>query len=177
MQQAFSCGLAISSLLTLLHNQRVRGTQPQNKIITFATMDVLTKEQRHRNMQAIRSKDTKAEKILAKALWANGHRYRRNNKTVFGKPDFTFKNLKIAVFVDSEYLHGKDWETNKFRIKSNREFWWSKIEGNIKRDKIVSKQLKADGWKILRFWDTEIQKKLGSCILKIERAKNSRKKC
>jgi DNA mismatch endonuclease Vsr len=67
-------------------------------------MDVLTKEQRRRNMQAIRSTDTKTEILLAKSLFALGFRYRKNDKTVFGRPDLTFKKLKIAVFVDSEYF-------------------------------------------------------------------------
>lgn len=64
-------------------------------------------------MRAIKSTATKAEIILAKALWNLGYRYRKNNKTVFGTPDFTFKKLKIAIFVDSEFFHGKDWETRK----------------------------------------------------------------
>ena len=97
-------------------------------------MDVLNKEQRRKNMQAIRSTNTKMEVALAKALWASGHRYRKNDKTVFGKPDLTFKQLKIAVFVDSEYFHGKDWVILKHRINTNRKFWWNKIETNMKRD-------------------------------------------
>jgi len=131
-------------------------------------MDVLTKEQRRRNMQAIKGKETKIEIKLAKALWTNGHRYRKNDKTVFGKPDLTFKKYKVAVFVDSEYWHGKNWDKEKFRIKSNRKFWWTKIESNIKRDKIVNKELKRQGWRILRFWGKEIDKKLELCIFKIE---------
>lgn len=131
-------------------------------------MDVLTKEQRRRNMQAIKGKETKIEIRLAKALWANGHRYRKNDKTVFGKPDLTFKKYKVAIFVDSEYWHGKNWDKEKFRIKSNRKFWWTKIESNIKRDNIVNKELKRQGWKILRFWGREIDKKLELCIFKIE---------
>lgn len=96
-------------------------------------MDVLTKEQRRKNMQAIKSKNTKIEELLAKALWLRGFRYRRNNKNVFGKPDFIFKKYKIAIFCDSEYFHGKDWETQKHRIKINTEFWHKKIESNIDR--------------------------------------------
>ena len=95
-------------------------------------MDVLTKEQRRKNMQAIRSKETKDEVLLAKALWQRGHRYRKNDKTVFGKPDLTFKRYKLAIFVDSEYFHGKDWNIEKHRIQTNRDFWWAKIEGNGK---------------------------------------------
>ncbi len=95
---------------------------------------------------------------LAKALWANGYRFRRNSKYVFGKPDFSLKNYKLAVFVDSEYFHGKDWETEKQRIKTEREFWWEKIEGNIARDKRVNSHLKESGWNVLRFWSGDFKK-------------------
>lgn len=132
-------------------------------------MDVLTKEQRRKNMQAIRSKDTKPEKKLAKAIWAKGYRYRKNDKSVFGKPDIVFKRLKMAVFVDSEYFHGRNWETQKFRIKSNREFWWPKIERNMKRDKEVNQRLHSEGWRVLRFWDKEIEKRLEEIINKVEK--------
>lgn len=131
-------------------------------------MDVLTKEQRRKNMQAIKSKDTKDEILLAKTLWQRGHRYRKNNKTVFGKPDLTFKKYKVAVFVDSEYFHGKDWNTEKHRIKTNREFWWTKIEGNMQRDLRVNEQLINNGWKVLRFWSKEIRKNLAYCVTEIE---------
>ena len=140
------------------------------------TMDVLTKEQRRKNMQAIRSKGGKAEIMLSKTLWSRGHRYRKNDKRILGKPDLTFKRLKIALFVDSEYFHGRYWKTNKYRIKSNREFWWKKIEGNIKRDKHVNSELLADGWMVLRFWDTEVKSRLSECVESIETAINERKK-
>ena len=132
-------------------------------------MDVLTQEQRRRNMQAIRSKGTKMEVALAKAMFALGHRYRKNNTKVFGKPDLTFKRYKIAVFVDSEYFHGRDWDINKHRIKTNKQFWWNKIETNMKRDIEVNLQLKKQGWKILRFWSQEVNKNLRTCTRKIER--------
>ncbi len=130
-------------------------------------MDKLTKEQRRKNMQAIKSKGTKIEVALAKALWSKGYRYRKNNRTVLGTPDLTFKKFKIAVFVDSEFWHGKDWKENKNKIKSNQEFWYNKIEANIKRDKKVNKELKKQGWKVLRFWGKEIEKQLEQCVLKI----------
>lgn len=75
-----------------------------------------------KNMQAIKSRNTKAEVLLAKALWQCGYRYRKNDKTVFGKPDLTFKRYKLAIFVDSEYFHGKDWETEKYRIGTKQDF-------------------------------------------------------
>lgn len=138
-------------------------------------MDVLTKEQRRKNMQAIKSKNTKMEIVLCKELWARGYRYRKNDKSVFGKPDLTFKKLKIAIFIDGEYFHGKDWELNKYRIKTNRKFWWKKIENNIKRDIEVNLQLKKEGWKILRFWSKDLDKNLLNCIRKTENAIYKRK--
>ena len=131
-------------------------------------MDVHSKEQRRKNMQAIKSTGTKGEILLSKALWKLGYRYRKNDKSTFGKPDLVFKRLKIAIFVDSEYFHGKNWDTEKYRIKSNREFWWKKIEGNINRDKIVNDYLQDNGWTILRFWSNEVQKNLESCVQLIE---------
>lgn len=130
-------------------------------------MDVLTPEQRKRNMQAIKSKNTKIEELLAKALRKKGLRYRRENKAIFGKPDFTFRKLKIAVFCDSEYFHGKDWETSKQRIKTNSDFWIKKIEGNISRDNLVNETLLKDGWKVLRFWGDEIKKNIDFCVQSI----------
>ena len=126
-------------------------------------MDKLTKEQRRKNMQAVKSKGSKIEILLAKELFSIGYRYRKNDKTVFGKPDLTFKKLKIAVFVDSEFWHGKDWETRKNDHKSNKDFWITKIERNIERDKEVNQKLLADGWKVLRFWGKDISKNLRNC--------------
>ncbi len=123
-------------------------------------------------MQAVKSKGSKIETMLGKALWAKGLHYRKNNKTVFGKPDFTFKKLKIAIFVDGEFWHGKDWETRKHDHKSNVKFWHRKIERNIERDKEVNAKLKSDGWKVLRFWGKEIRKNLTDCVEKIEETVN-----
>ncbi len=101
--------------------------------------------------------------------FARGHRYRKNDKTVYGKPDLTFKKLKIAVFVDSEFWHGKDWQTRKLDHKSNQAFWLAKTERNIERDNEVNLKLLKDGWIILRFWGKEIEKKLDFCIFRIEK--------
>lgn len=136
-------------------------------------MDDLNQEQRRRNMQAIRSKDTKIERVLAKALWSRGYRYRKNDKTVFGKPDFTFKRHKVAVFVDSEFWHGKNWETQKERIGTNRDYWLKKIENNIARDKKVNESLTTIGWIVLRFWGKEVEKNLESCVERLENELNT----
>jgi DNA mismatch endonuclease (patch repair protein) len=131
-------------------------------------MDNLTSIQRSKIMRTIRSTNTKDEVRLAKALWHLGYRYRKNNRKVFGTPDLTFKKLKIAIFVDSEFFHGKDWETQKNRFKSNQEFWQKKIERNIQRDIEVNKYLMEQGWTVIRFWSSEIKNNLDDCIAKIQ---------
>lgn len=127
-------------------------------------MDRITPQQRSNIMRAIKGKGTKDEVRLAKALWHLGYRYRKNNKTIYGTPDLTFKKHKIAIFVDSEFFHGKDWNIQKHRIKSNQEFWHKKIERNIQRDIEVNTYLKAEGWTVIRFWSTDVKKNLNSCV-------------
>ncbi len=139
-------------------------------------MDKLTAEQRKKNMQAVKATGSKIETTLAKALFAQGLRYRKNNKSVFGKPDLTFKKLKVAVFVDSEFWHGKDWEIKKNDHKSNLDFWHTKIQRNIERDKEVNEKLLADGWIVIRFWGEEIKKNLNKCINKVQRILNESKR-
>ena len=93
--------------------------------------DVLTKEQRKKNMQHIRANDTKIEVRLRKALWGKGYRYRKNYKELPGKPDIALTKYKIAIFCDGEFFHGKDWEILKPRLEksNNSEFWINKISG------------------------------------------------
>lgn len=130
-------------------------------------MDHLTKEQRHKNMSANKGKDTKLEILFGKLLWNAGIRYRKNDKTIYGKPDFVIRNMKIAIFCDGEFWHGRDWSIRKNDHKSNCEFWHSKIERNIERDKEVNSLLQLQGWKVFRFWETEITKEPDKCLNKI----------
>lgn len=139
-------------------------------------MDRLTKEQRRRNMQAIKASGTKSEILLAKTLFSKGYRYRKNDKTVFGKPDLTFKKIKLAIFVDGEFWHGKDWELRKNDFKSNHEFWFKKIEGNMERDQKVNEELNKQGWFVLRLWSKDVEKNLNLCLNQIESAINNLKK-
>ena len=132
-------------------------------------MDRHTPEQRRKNMQAVKSKGTKIEIVLGKALWNKGYRYRKNVKTIFGKPDFVFRKYKTVVFCDSEFWHGKDWEDKKNEIKSNRDFWIKKIERNIERDKEVNRKLREQGWTVLRFWGNDILKNTDYCVNEIEK--------
>ncbi len=121
-------------------------------------------------MQAVKATGSKIEVALATALFAKGYRYRKNDKTVFGKPDLTFKKIKLAIFVDSEFWHGKDWDNRKYDHKSNQDFWYAKIKRNMQRDEEVTQTLVKDGWKVLRFWGKQIKLELDLCILEIEKS-------
>ncbi len=138
--------------------------------------DRLTPEQRHRNMKNIKSKDTSIEVILRKALWAKGLRYRKNYKGLIGKPDIVFTKHKIVIFCDSEFFHGYDWENRKHDFKSNQEFWITKIERNMERDKEVTEALEKQGWKVIRFWGKEIIKNTDNCVDTILRLMESEEK-
>lgn len=127
-----------------------------------------TPEQRKKNMQAIRCKDTSIELLLRKELWGRGLRYRKNVRTLPGKPDIVFLRKKVAIFCDSEFWHGYDWETRKSQIKTNREYWIPKIERNIEHDKEVNFALEELGWKVLRFWGKDIQNNLSKCADMVE---------
>lgn len=132
-------------------------------------MDNHTPEQRQKNMKAIKNKDSEIEVLLRKELWLRGLRYRKNYKKIIGKPDIVFIRKKVAVFCDSEFWHGYDWENRKNDIKSNRGFWIKKIERNIQRDIEVTEILKNDGWSVLRFWGNDIKKRTVECADEIER--------
>lgn len=130
-------------------------------------------------MKAIKNKNSKIELILGKSLWSKGLRYRKNDKSIYGKPDFSIKKLKIAIFCDSEFWHGKNWAIRKFDLKSNKEFWINKIEKNIQRDILVNETLSKEGWIVLRFWGNEILKDKDNCtniiFEKINNAKGNNK--
>ena len=133
-------------------------------------MDVLTKEQRHKNMKNIKSKDTKIELILRKALWTNGIRYRKNYSQLPGKPDIAITKYKIAIFCDGEFFHGYDWTNQKKRLRNSNssEYWIKKISRNISRDNYIDKQLFALGWTVVHFWGKYILKYTDECVTYIE---------
>ena len=133
-------------------------------------MDNHTVEQRRRNMQAVKNKDSKIEIALRKELWSRGLRYQKNVTSIFGKPDLVFKGKKVAVFCDSEFWHGYNWNERKKDFKSHQEFWIPKIERNMERDKEVTEELQKQGWTVLRFWGKEIKKNAGGCADIIEKA-------
>ena len=129
-------------------------------------MDNLNKEQRKRNMQHIKSKNTSIELKLCKALHNCGFHYYKNYRKLPGKPDIVLTKYKIAVVCDSEFFHGKDWGSLKHRLEngSHSEYWIRKIRRNRARDKEVDQKLFATGWTVIRFWGKEINKDVDGCV-------------
>ena len=137
-------------------------------------MDKHTPEQRRKNMQAVKSKDSQIELLLRKELWARGLRYRKNVNRIYGKPDIVFIGKKVAVFCDSEFWHGYNWEERKKDFKSHQEFLIPKIERNMERDAEVTAKLESEGWTVIRFWGNEIKKNTAQCADIIEKAVHSK---
>ena len=122
-------------------------------------------EERHKIMSRIRGKDTKPEIILRKYLWSKGLRYRKNYKGLPGKPDIAITKYKVAVFCDSEFFHGKDWDKQRSKVEkgANSDYWVKKITRNIERDKQKDKELRDLGWKVIHLWSKEIEKEPDRC--------------
>ena len=133
-----------------------------------------TPEQISFNMRRVKNKDSAIELALRKELWNRGSRYRKNVKSVYGKPDIAFIGKKIAVFCDSEFWHGYAWEIAQDEFQSRRDFWIPKIERNMQRDQEVNEKLRGDGWIVLRFWGKQIKRDVVACADEIERAWRSR---
>ena len=129
-------------------------------------------EKTRKNMQKIRSKDTSIEVALRKRLWHDGYRYRKNYKKLPGSPDIAIMKHKIAVFCDSEFFHGKEWDRLKTRLErgKNPQYWIKHIEENMERDRRVEKELEALDWTVIRFWGNDIKKDLEGCLQVIEEA-------
>lgn len=127
--------------------------------------DMMTPEQRRKNMQAIRS-ISKLEGIVSKSLWHKGYRFRRNTKNLFGKPDISIKKYKIVIFIDSCFWHQCPMHGNM--PKTNVEFWRAKLERNMKRDREVNEYYRKKGWNIKRIWEHEIKEEFENIIKELE---------
>lgn len=122
-----------------------------------------TTKERSELMAKIKGRDTKPEVMLRQALWSMGLRYRKDCKTLPGKPDIVSKKYRVAIFVDGEFWHGYKWNEKKRKIKSNRDFWIPKIERNMQRDRENNKKLSEMGYTVFRFWEHEIKTELERC--------------
>lgn len=126
-----------------------------------------TTPERSKIMGKIRGRNTQPELTFRKALYAKGYRYRIDYKKLIGKPDIVLKKHKTVIFIDGEYWHGQNWAERKPKVKTNREFWIAKIERNMQRDGEVNTELERLGYKVFRFWETEIKKELDNCLQKV----------
>lgn len=108
------------------------------------------------------SENTTPERLLRTTLFRAGLRFRKNAKTIVGRPDMIFSGARVAVFIDGDFWHGKDWRRRRSRLSkgSNREYWMAKIQANIRRDRQVSRALTKAGWVVLRFWESDIRTSL-----------------
>jgi DNA mismatch endonuclease (patch repair protein) len=135
-----------------------------------------TTKQRSANMAKIKSKNSKPELTLRKALWKENIRYRIHKKNLPGTPDIFIKKYKLAIFVDGDFWHGYNWQVRKPNLKTNAKFWIPKIERNMQKDRIANTQLNQLGYNVMRFWEHEIKISLNKCVnqvkLYIEAAKN-----
>lgn len=127
-------------------------------------------------MSHIKGKDTGIEMILRKALSERGIKYRLYSGNVFGHPDIVISKYKIAIFADSEFWHGYNFEENKKNLHTHLDYWIPKIERNIERDKEVNAELERQGYSVLRFWGFEINKNLDAVMKTILKAYDEKKR-
>ena len=127
-------------------------------------------------MRSVKSTGTRIERKLLNALRTLGLRYRKNVKTLPGTPDAAFLRLKIAVFCDGDFWHGRNWNERRHDHKTNRDFWHKKIAGNMERDRRVNAALEAAGWTVLRFWGSDIEKNVAECAEIVAKAVAAKRK-
>lgn len=121
-------------------------------------MDVHDKKTRSYNMSCIKGKNTKPEEIVRKALFANGFRYRKNDRRLPGTPDIVLPKYRTVIFVNGCFWHGHTGCKYFVVPKTNTEFWLNKIKSNIDRDAIKATQLKELGWRVITVWECELKK-------------------
>lgn len=129
----------------------------------------------HKIMSAIKSKDTKPELLLRKALWKNKIRYQVNYKKLPGKPDIVITKHRIAVFCDGDFWHGHNWairglQSFEEELQGYSDYWKNKILKNVERDKKNTKLLNAMGWRVIRIWESDIERNLEECVETIKEA-------
>jgi DNA mismatch endonuclease (patch repair protein) len=120
-------------------------------------MDTLTPQQRSERMRRVRSRDTKPEMDLRKLVWGLGHRYRKNNASIVGKPDIAFVRRKRAIFLHGCFWHRHDCPNGLRQPKTRLDFWLPKFQRNVARDAVVQGQLTAEGWQSLVVWECELR--------------------
>lgn len=125
-----------------------------------------TREQISFNMSRVRCAGSLIERLMEAELRSAKLRPTLH-PTVFGRPDFAFMRQRVAVFCDSHFWHGYRWAEKKEELRRNRNFWITKIQANIKRDREVNRVLRAEGWTVVRFWEHEIKQAPERCVQKV----------
>lgn len=126
-----------------------------------------TKPDISKRMANVKLKNGTAETLIAKGLWHEGIRYRKNHRSLPGSPDIAITKFKVAIFIDGEFWHGQNWCERKLRLKSNNEYWIEKIEENMARDEKNDRLLKDTGWTVIHIWEKEALKNTEQCIKNI----------
>lgn len=133
--------------------------------------DIMSKEQRSRHMALVRCRDTRFEldlmKLLSAELYPLGYRYRKHHRATLGTPDIAFVSKRVAVFLDSDFWHGRNFHRLEARMS---EQWREKIRTNMRRDRQVNRRLRKEGWVVLRFGETEVKKRPLSVVLRVKAA-------
>lgn len=135
-------------------------------------VDSVSKEKRSEIMRHIKSENTIFEDAFRKTIWNKGLRYRKNVKSMMGKPDIFFPKNKIVIFLDSCFWHGCPYHCRM--PKSNVEYWGKKIARNKERDKKVKKYYKDKGFTIIRFWEHKINKEFDKSVDFVESLVNDK---
>jgi len=134
-----------------------------------------TKAQISYNMSRVRSTGSEIERVMEQAL-RRAHLKPVKQPRVLGRPDFAFMRARVAVFCDSHFWHGYRWRTRQGELRRNRSFWVPKILSNIRRDQLVNRGLRDEGWTVLRFWEHQILGSIDDCISKIQAAVGPKKR-
>jgi len=140
-----------------------------NKRASYKGLSPASEQSSAAGKGASKKSNTRPEILLRKAMWKAGLRYIKNVEELPGKPDIVFRGAHLAIFCDGDFWHGKNWASRKKKLKrgSNADYWISKIESNIKRDKNNTQQLKQQGWTVLRFWESDIYNKIDQIVSSI----------
>jgi DNA mismatch endonuclease (patch repair protein) len=131
-----------------------------------------------RMMAAVRNKDSKAELALRRQLYARGLRYRLHARDLPGRPDLVVRKYRLAVFVDGDFWHGNAWKVRGLarfedQFPSNRDFWVAKIRRNMQRDQEVTATLVANGWTVVRLWESDVLASPAAAADRVQGALNS----
>jgi DNA mismatch endonuclease (patch repair protein) len=130
-------------------------------------------------MSRVKNKNSKAEFSLRRALWADGFRYRLHDRELPGKPDLVFHRARVAIFVDSDWWHGRILHEQgegalRMHLRTSRQDWWvRKLSRNVERDREVTGSLEALGWRVLRIWESDIRRDVATAVDRVARELNS----